>query len=315
MPRIVRGCCTRGRSWRSLSRTRAEAARTWSGPGRTSAGWNCAAAWDEASPATRDRDGAPAGGCMNAGRVRVLSHPNQPPRKTAQLPCSVPDGRRRAARRTRSPVVMALIPFHAHVLRRQIPKHGRHLQQHRASGCIHGPAQLPEWRRNTDDLAAGRGSQQREQVDSCTGWWLADLDPCRDCGTPRIQLDRADVRQHGEDNPAPPSRLRSSGCPPRSSSRSSPSPSSGLRWSSPSSVAGSGLAPERAAVRSLVLAVVGVASIVIFWARLPCVLAAGTAGLALDPRRRLGQTPASAGVALALAACTVVAAAWISITG
>jgi hypothetical protein len=121
MPGTVRGCCTRGRWWRSLCRTRAEAARTWSGPGSS--------------------------------------------------------------------------------------KHGRHLQQHRVSCCIHGPAQLPEWRRNSDDLAAGRrppaagrSSQQREQVDSWTGWWLADLNPCRDCGTPRVQLDRAGFRQHGEDN-------------------------------------------------------------------------------------------------------------------
>jgi lysylphosphatidylglycerol synthetase-like protein (DUF2156 family) len=75
------------------------------------------------------------------------------------------------------------------------------------------------------------------------------------------------------------------------------------------------LAPERAAVRSLVMAVAGVASLVVFWAGLPCVLAAGAAVLALDTRRRLRRTPASARIALALAACTVIAAAGISITG
>jgi len=55
--------------------------------------------------------------------------------------------------------------------------------------------------------------------------------------------------------------------------------------------------PKRTAVRSLivaVVAVVGVVSLVVFWAGQPAILAAGAAVLALNARARLGRTPATA---------------------
>jgi hypothetical protein len=75
------------------------------------------------------------------------------------------------------------------------------------------------------------------------------------------------------------------------------------------------ITPERTATRSLVVAVVGVVSLVVFWAGLPTILAAGSAVLAANARARLGRTPVSAFVALVLAALTVAAAIWISISG
>jgi hypothetical protein len=75
------------------------------------------------------------------------------------------------------------------------------------------------------------------------------------------------------------------------------------------------LAPERAAMRSLVVAIVGAVSLVVFWAGLPAILAAGATVLALDARSRLGRTPTAAVVALGLAASTVALAIWIAITG
>jgi hypothetical protein len=75
------------------------------------------------------------------------------------------------------------------------------------------------------------------------------------------------------------------------------------------------LQPERTAARSLIVAVVGAASLVVFWAGLPAVLAAAAGVLALDARARLGRTPAAAGGALILAASTVVVAVWLAISG
>jgi hypothetical protein len=75
------------------------------------------------------------------------------------------------------------------------------------------------------------------------------------------------------------------------------------------------LEPERTAARSLIVAVVGVASLVVFWAGLPAILAAGAAVLALNARTRLGHTPAAAIVALILAAATVAVAIGVAISG
>ena len=69
------------------------------------------------------------------------------------------------------------------------------------------------------------------------------------------------------------------------------------------------------AIQSLVLAGVGVLSAVVFWTGLPMILAAGSTVLALDARARLGRTPVPAGIALALAALTTVAAINLAFTG
>jgi hypothetical protein len=74
-------------------------------------------------------------------------------------------------------------------------------------------------------------------------------------------------------------------------------------------------APQRTARRSLILASVGVVSIVVFWTGLPVILAAGAATLALDARRRLGRLPGTAIAALVLAALITVSAVWLAFTG
>jgi hypothetical protein len=73
--------------------------------------------------------------------------------------------------------------------------------------------------------------------------------------------------------------------------------------------------PERTARRALVLAGLGVLTIAVFWTGLPAILAGGSAGLALDARRRLGRLPAPAAVALTVAALTVVGAVYLAVTG
>jgi hypothetical protein len=73
--------------------------------------------------------------------------------------------------------------------------------------------------------------------------------------------------------------------------------------------------PERTARRALVLAVLGVLTIVVFWTGAPAVLAGGAAGLALDARRRLGRLPAPAAVALVVAALLVTSAVYLAFTG
>jgi hypothetical protein len=82
-------------------------------------------------------------------------------------------------------------------------------------------------------------------------------------------------------------------------------------------VVGRGLrtAPQQSARRSLIVASVGVVSIVAFWTGLPVILAAGAATLALDARRRLGRLPGTAIAALILAALITVAAVWLAFTG
>ena len=75
------------------------------------------------------------------------------------------------------------------------------------------------------------------------------------------------------------------------------------------------LPPERTAVRALVLAGLGVATIAVFYLGTPSVLAAGAAGLAMDARRRLGRFPAPAAVALTLAVLTVASAVYLAFTG
>jgi len=72
---------------------------------------------------------------------------------------------------------------------------------------------------------------------------------------------------------------------------------------------------ETEAIRSLAMAAVGVLSAAVFWTRLPMILAAGSTVLAIDARARLGRTPVTAGIALALAALTTVAAINLAFTG
>ena len=92
--------------------------------------------------------------------------------------------------------------------------------------------------------------------------------------------------------------------------------------------------PEHTARRALVLAVLGAASVLVFWTGVPAVLAGlgfltlavfstgvpavlagGAAGLALDVRRRTGRIPGPAAAALVLAALTVVSAVYLAVTG
>ena len=75
------------------------------------------------------------------------------------------------------------------------------------------------------------------------------------------------------------------------------------------------VAPDRTAIRALILTGLGVVSLAVFYLGLPPVLAAGAAGLALDARRRMGRVPAPAAIALALAVLTVVSAAYLAFTG
>ena len=72
---------------------------------------------------------------------------------------------------------------------------------------------------------------------------------------------------------------------------------------------------ERTARRALVLAVLGVASIAVFWTGAPTVLAGGAAGLALDARRRAGRLSGTAAAAVALAVLPVVAAVSLAVSG
>lgn len=74
-------------------------------------------------------------------------------------------------------------------------------------------------------------------------------------------------------------------------------------------------APERAAVYSLIVALIGAVSLIVSWSGLPSILAAGAAVMAYDARARLGRTPISAAAAMAIAALTVVAAIFNSFTG
>jgi hypothetical protein len=75
------------------------------------------------------------------------------------------------------------------------------------------------------------------------------------------------------------------------------------------------VAPQQTARRSLIVAGVGVLSMVAFWTGLPVVLAAGAATLALDARRRLGRLPGTGTAALVLAALITVTAIWLAFTG
>ncbi|MCZ2826651.1 MULTISPECIES: hypothetical protein [unclassified Modestobacter] len=75
------------------------------------------------------------------------------------------------------------------------------------------------------------------------------------------------------------------------------------------------VAPERTARRALLLAGLGVVTIVVFWTGLPPVLAAGAAGLAVSTHRRLGRLPASAAGALVLAALIALGAVYLAFTG
>ncbi len=73
--------------------------------------------------------------------------------------------------------------------------------------------------------------------------------------------------------------------------------------------------PEHTARRALVLAVLGAATVLVFWTGVPAVLAGGAAGLAFDVRRRLGRSPATAAVALVVAVLTAAAAIGLAFTG
>ncbi|MBM7807892.1 hypothetical protein JOD57_003729 [Geodermatophilus bullaregiensis] len=70
--------------------------------------------------------------------------------------------------------------------------------------------------------------------------------------------------------------------------------------------------PEHTARRALVLAVLGAATVLVFWTGVPAVLAGGAAGLAFDVHRRLGRLPATALVALVVAVLTAAAAVWLA---
>jgi hypothetical protein len=72
---------------------------------------------------------------------------------------------------------------------------------------------------------------------------------------------------------------------------------------------------EAEARRSLVLAVTGVLSVVVFWTGLPIILAIGALVLANDARARLGRIPATASIAIALATLTAVAAVQLALVG
>jgi hypothetical protein len=80
-------------------------------------------------------------------------------------------------------------------------------------------------------------------------------------------------------------------------------------------VRGLRVAPQQTVRRSLIVAGVGVLSILAFWTGLPVALAAGAATLALDARRRLGRLPGTAIAALVLAALITVTAVWLAFTG
>jgi heme/copper-type cytochrome/quinol oxidase subunit 2 len=73
--------------------------------------------------------------------------------------------------------------------------------------------------------------------------------------------------------------------------------------------------PDRTALRSLVVAVVGAVSCLVFWTGLPVILAAGAAVLALDARARLGRTPRTAAAALTLAPLITGFAGLLAFTG
>jgi uncharacterized membrane protein len=70
-----------------------------------------------------------------------------------------------------------------------------------------------------------------------------------------------------------------------------------------------------AGARSLVLGILGVLSIVVFWAGLPCVLAAGAASCGLAARSANGQISGVGKAGIALAAVTGVAAMLLAFTG
>jgi hypothetical protein len=74
-------------------------------------------------------------------------------------------------------------------------------------------------------------------------------------------------------------------------------------------------APETAALRSLIVAAVGVLSIAVFWSGLPVLLAAGAATLAFDARDRLGRLPRTGIAALALSVGITIAAVWLAFAG
>ena len=73
--------------------------------------------------------------------------------------------------------------------------------------------------------------------------------------------------------------------------------------------------PLRAARRALVLAVLGVLTIVVFWTGAPAVLAGGATGLALDARRRAGRLPGPASAATALPLVTAACPVYRAFTG
>jgi hypothetical protein len=73
--------------------------------------------------------------------------------------------------------------------------------------------------------------------------------------------------------------------------------------------------PDRTARYSLIVAIIGAGSLLVFWSGLPAILAAGAVIMADDARTRLGRAPKSAVIAMGIAALTVIAAVWIAFTG
>jgi heme/copper-type cytochrome/quinol oxidase subunit 2 len=73
--------------------------------------------------------------------------------------------------------------------------------------------------------------------------------------------------------------------------------------------------PAREARTAVILALVGVLTIVAFWTGLPIVLGSAAAHLGLDARARLGHTPPTAGIAISLGLLVATAALFICVTG
>ncbi len=73
--------------------------------------------------------------------------------------------------------------------------------------------------------------------------------------------------------------------------------------------------PARAARTAMILALVGVLTIVAFWTGLPIVLGSAAALLGMDARTRLGHTPPTAAIAIGLGLLIAAGALFICVTG
>lgn len=73
--------------------------------------------------------------------------------------------------------------------------------------------------------------------------------------------------------------------------------------------------PALEARTAMILALVGVMTIVAFWTGVPIVLGSAAALLGLDARGRLGHTPPTAGIAIGLGLLIATGALFICVTG